>query len=121
MTIALAGINPPLRIVPDEPMSLDDFWRFSAENPELRLEREPNGDVVLMSPTLGGAGFLSTSVLGQLFVWPRETALDMCWIPAPGSSYPTLRYAVPTLHGSAPGAGPRQASMTMPRFLIPIS
>jgi Uma2 family endonuclease len=72
MSIALAGINPPLRIVRDEPMSLDEFWRFSAENPELRLEREPNGDVVLMSPTLGGAGVRSTSVVGQLYMWSEK-------------------------------------------------
>ena len=72
MSIALAGINPPLRIVRDEPMSLDEFWRFSAENPELRLEREPNGDVVLMSPTLGGAGVRSSSIFGQLYMWAEK-------------------------------------------------
>jgi Uma2 family endonuclease len=72
MSIALAGINPPIRIASPEPMSLDEFWRFSADNPELRLERAPNGDVILMSPTLGGAGYASTSVLGQLFVWAEK-------------------------------------------------
>jgi Uma2 family endonuclease len=72
MSVALAGINPPLRIVPMEPMTLDGFWRFSAENPELRLEREPNGDVILMSPTHGGAGVRATSVLGKLFVWAEK-------------------------------------------------
>jgi Uma2 family endonuclease len=72
MNIAPAGINPPLRIVHDEPMSLDEFWRFSAENPELRLEREPNGDVVLTSPTPGGAGIRSSSILGQLYMWSEK-------------------------------------------------
>ena len=52
-------------------MSLDEFWRFSAENPELRLEREPNGDVILMSPTLGGAD-RSSSIFGQLYMWSEK-------------------------------------------------
>ena len=104
MSIALAGINPPLRIVRDEPMSLDEFWRFSAENPELRLEREPNGDVVLMSPALGGAGVRSSSVLGQLYsvsciCGRRRTAPGTRSIPAPDASYQTAPFAAPMLRG----------------------
>jgi hypothetical protein len=32
MNIALEGINPPLRIVPDKPAPLLAFWEFAAEN-----------------------------------------------------------------------------------------
>ncbi|MDQ2925756.1 MAG: Uma2 family endonuclease [Acidobacteriota bacterium] len=115
MSIALAGIDPPLRIVPLEPMSLDEFWHFSAENPELRLEREPNGDVVLMSPTLGGAGVRSTSVIGQLFIWAEKDgsgyALDSstgCQLPdgsvrsADAAWIGAKRWTVPNIEDDAP-------------------
>lgn len=72
MSIAFAGVASPLRIVPPEPMSLESFLCFSDKNPDLRLEREPNGELLLMSPTDGGAGYRSTRVLGQLFIWAEQ-------------------------------------------------
>ncbi len=53
-------------------MSLAEFWRVALENPDLRLEREPNGDVTLMAPAHGAATLSSTYVLGQLFVWTQQ-------------------------------------------------
>ncbi len=61
-----------MRISLEEPMSLDDFWRFSEENPDLRIEREPNGDVKLMSPAHGAASVYSTYVVGKLFAWAEQ-------------------------------------------------
>lgn len=72
MSIAFAGTHSPLRIVPPEPLSLEGFLRFSDENPELRLEREPNGELLLMSPSDGGAGFRSSTAFGQLFIWAEQ-------------------------------------------------
>jgi Uma2 family endonuclease len=72
MSVAFAGIDPPLRISQPEPMSLAGFWRFALENPDLRMEREPNGDVTLMSPANGAASFYSSYVFGKLFMWAEQ-------------------------------------------------
>ena len=72
MSVAIRGIDLPMRISLDEPLSIEAFWAFSAENPDLRLEREPNGDVVLMSPILGGAGVRSSYAFGKLFAWSEQ-------------------------------------------------
>lgn len=72
MSVALQGIDLPLRIAPMERMSLDEFWRFSADNPDLRMELEANGDLILMSPTNGGSGARATSVIGQLYMWSEQ-------------------------------------------------
>ncbi len=115
MSVAIAGINPPMRISPDEPMSVEGFWRFSAENPDLRLEREPNGDVVLMSPTLGGAGVRSSMVFGRLFIWAEQDgsgyALDSstgCLLPdgsvrsADAAWIAKARWTPPAIEDDAP-------------------
>jgi Uma2 family endonuclease len=51
MSLALAGIDLPVRIASDELMSLDAFWEFCSENRDLRCERLPNGEIVVMTPT----------------------------------------------------------------------
>jgi Uma2 family endonuclease len=118
MSIAPEGIDPPIRIASPEPMSLDEFWKFSQDNPELRMEREPNGDVILMSPTLGGAGYASTYALGQLFIWAEregtgfaldsstgfqlpDTAVrspDAAWISASRWTPPNIKEDAPVPH-----------------------
>lgn len=72
MSVALAGINPPMRISLDEPMSVEEFWRFSGENPELRMERAANGELIVMTPTLGGASFRNSYIIRMLGNWAEE-------------------------------------------------
>lgn len=72
MNLALEQLEPPLRIVPAEPMSVDAFWRFAADNRELRCELEPNGDLIVMTPTGGGTGFLTSYINRVLGNWAEE-------------------------------------------------
>lgn len=72
MNVALDRLEPPVRIVPSEPMSLDAFWQFSADNPDLRMEREPNGDLILMTPAFGASSFFSSYVSRLLGNWAEE-------------------------------------------------
>jgi len=74
MSVALEGINPPLRIVPEQPMSRDEFWRFSAENPGLRMERAANGELIVMTPTFGRSGPRNAEIIRQLGNWAVEDA-----------------------------------------------
>ena len=73
MNIALERLESPVRIVPSQPLSLEDFWQFSADNRDLRLEREPNGDLLVMTPTFGGAGFRNSLISLALGKWAEET------------------------------------------------
>jgi Uma2 family endonuclease len=80
MSLALSGISPPLRIIPQEPVSPEEFWRISAENPELRMERAANGELVIMTPTHGGTGFRNAYIIRMLGNWTdgdgRGSALE---------------------------------------------
>jgi Uma2 family endonuclease len=53
-------------------MSVEEFWRFSADNGDLLCELGPNGDLIVMSPTLGGAGFRNSQVIHMLAGWAEE-------------------------------------------------
>jgi len=72
MNISLEQIESPVRIVPAEPMSREQFWQFTAEHRDIRCELEPNGDLIVMTPTLGGASFFTSYINRVLGNWAEE-------------------------------------------------
>ena len=50
----------------------DAFWDFCVANPDLRIEREPNGDIVIMPPTGFGTGNRNNNIAVQLGVWAER-------------------------------------------------
>src|SRR5579875_155556 len=49
--------------------SEDEFFHFCQANRDLRIERSPNGEIIVMSPAGGYASFQSGRVVSQLEVW----------------------------------------------------
>lgn len=45
------NLELPVRVRPDHPMTDEELMRFCAANQMLRVERDKNGELVLMSPT----------------------------------------------------------------------
>ena len=72
MNVTLDELVPPVRIVSAEPMSLDAFWEFCAENRDLRCERLPNGEIVVMTPTKRGTGSRNGYIVRVLGNWAEE-------------------------------------------------
>lgn len=50
MNFALAEMPLPLRFRPETPMSDEELMRFSAANEALRVERDANGEILVMTP-----------------------------------------------------------------------
>jgi Uma2 family endonuclease len=50
MNFALAEMPLPLRFRPETPMSDEDLMRFCAANDFLRVERDANGEILVMTP-----------------------------------------------------------------------
>jgi Uma2 family endonuclease len=69
MQLVLSPSESPLRIVPPDPVTVEEFLRISSENGDLRWELEPNGDMIVMTPTGGGTGFRSLAIASALFQW----------------------------------------------------
>ncbi|MGH9395307.1 MAG: Uma2 family endonuclease [Terriglobia bacterium] len=49
--------------------SEDDFFHFCQANRDLRIERSPNGEIIVMSPAGGYASFQNLEVASQLRAW----------------------------------------------------
>lgn len=58
-------------------MTDEEFFHFCEENANLKIERNSNLEIVIMSPTGGGTGINEGSVIAQLFVWNQLTGLGV--------------------------------------------
>ena len=71
MEFTLSGLELPVRIRPDRPLSDDELLRFCAANDVLRIECEPNGELTVTSPTGAEAGEADAEITYQLSAWAR--------------------------------------------------
>jgi Uma2 family endonuclease len=71
MNFSLAEMPLPLRFRPSRPMSDEELMRFCAANDALRVERDANGEILVMSPAGGKTGRRNSSLIIDLGVWAR--------------------------------------------------
>ncbi len=71
--LTLANLPLPVRISLEYPMSDEELLLFCAANEVLRIEREPNGELTVMSPTGTGAGDTDSEINYQLRLWAHRT------------------------------------------------
>lgn len=72
MNVALGATEGPVRVRFERPMTDDELFRFCAENETLRVERDSNGELILMSPAgLEGDGS-NAEIITDLTNWARE-------------------------------------------------
>ncbi len=66
-------IEYPISIKTDSlHMSEDEFFRFCQDNPELKLERNSNGDIILLEPTGFQTGNYYAELIYQVGNWNIE-------------------------------------------------
>jgi len=56
MQLVVPQASSPLRLRFEQPLSDEELLRFCAKNDDLRIERDANGDLIVMSPTGSGTG-----------------------------------------------------------------
>ncbi len=49
-----------------------EFRKLCAANPEMKLERSPQGELIVMSPTGGETGNWNSGINGELYLWNRQ-------------------------------------------------
>jgi len=72
MNLALPEIEQPVRLRFDRPMTDEELMRFCAENELLRVERDANGELIIMSPTGSEGSGVETDVVVELSIWARQ-------------------------------------------------
>jgi len=73
MNVALPEIDQPVRLRFERPMTDEELMRFCAANEMVRVERDANGELILMSPSGSGTGHKNSDLIYQLTGWARET------------------------------------------------
>ena len=53
-------------------MNDDEFAAFCAQNDDLQIEREANGDLIIMPPSGAETGFRNSDLTAQLAVWAKR-------------------------------------------------
>jgi Uma2 family endonuclease len=69
MNFALAEMPLPLRFRPETPMSDDELIRFCAANDFLRVERDANGEILVMTPAGNNTGRKNAYLIQVLGTW----------------------------------------------------
>lgn len=72
MPFALSNLELPVRLRFERPMTDEELMRFCAENEPMRVEREANGELIVMSPSGSEGGGIETDVATELNIWARR-------------------------------------------------
>ena len=88
---ATLKLNPELR------MNDDEYYEFCMANPNLRLERTAQGEIVIVPPAGYESDHRNTTILGQLDPWARRDGRGR-------ASGPSAEFILPTGAALSPDA-----------------
>jgi Uma2 family endonuclease len=88
MNLALTSLVLPIRLRPETPMSDEEFMRFSGENDPFRMEREPSGEILIMTPAGSKTGLINGQIFGALLVWANEDGRGVAFDSSTGFKLP---------------------------------
>lgn len=69
-------------------MSDQQFYDFCRTNPDLRIERNANGEIIVMPPAFADTGNRNSRISGQLFVWSEADATGEAFDSSSGFTLP---------------------------------
>ncbi len=71
-----------------QPMNRDEFYAFCRANPELRIERTANGEVIIMPPAFSDTGNRNFNLAVQLGIWTEEDGTGIGFDSSAGFTLP---------------------------------
>jgi Uma2 family endonuclease len=66
------ALDLPMVIQRERPMSENEYYEFCMLNPDLRIERSAQGDLLIMPPAGGESSFRNSELTIQLGNWARK-------------------------------------------------
>jgi Uma2 family endonuclease len=82
MTAYTVNLDPIIKLTREQ------FYELCASNPELKLERSPHGELVIMSPTGGETGSWNSDITTDLAIWNRQIAKGKTFDSSTGFALP---------------------------------
>ncbi|GAB4217968.1 MAG: Uma2 family endonuclease [Synechococcales cyanobacterium] len=77
-----------LDLTPLSTLTRQNFIRLCAANPDLKLERTAQGELIVIAPTGGETGNLNFEIAGEIYVWNRQRGLGQSFDSSTGFSLP---------------------------------
>lgn len=68
------------------PYSDEEFKEFCLLNKKYRIERLPNGNIVVMQPTFTSTGGKNANIFGEIFIWNKQKGLGKMFDSSTGFS-----------------------------------
>jgi Uma2 family endonuclease len=72
----------------ERPMDDEEFFAFCVENRDLRIEREANGEIIIMPPTGGETGYRNSDLNFQLTSWSKRDGSGRAFESSTGFTLP---------------------------------
>ncbi|HYV93184.1 MAG TPA: Uma2 family endonuclease [Chitinophagales bacterium] len=69
-------------------MSDEEFQKFTIKNSPYQFEREPDGTIVMMEPTVSYGGYFNSTLSGELYSWNRKMKLGYLFDSSTGFKLP---------------------------------
>jgi Uma2 family endonuclease len=88
MNLAFSEDAMPVRITFEQPLSDEALMRFSAENEWLRVERDANGELIVMTPVGSEGSAKELDVAIELGLWARRDGRVRAFGPTAGFTMP---------------------------------
>ena len=93
-------------VLPAVTMTQDQFFDFCQQNAELRFERTAQGELIIIAPSGGDAGFQDAEVCGQLGNWARAVGRGKVTGSSGGFILPNGANRAPDASWISPTAAP---------------
>jgi Uma2 family endonuclease len=88
MNLDLSSLPMPVRLRPETPMSDEELIRFSRVNKPFRMEREPNGEILIMTPAGNETGRINFRTVQALGNWADEDGRGIVFAADTGFTLP---------------------------------
>ncbi len=88
MNFNLSGVPVPLRFRSETPMSDEELIRFCAENEFLRVERDANGEILIMTPAGSRTSHMNMRIGRLLDEWAEQDGRGIAFDSNGGFSLP---------------------------------
>ena len=66
-----------VKLEPAFSLSTEQFYHLCRQNPDLKFERNTNGELIIMPPTGGETGRKNAELIGEFILWNRQTQLGV--------------------------------------------
>ncbi len=88
-----------LNLEPITTLTRSQFFQLCQANPDVQLERSPQGELIIVSPVGGESGNQEANLIGDLIIWNRQTNLGVVFssqtvfsLPAGGDRSPDVAW-----------------------------